>query len=191
MSARVHGALSPAVQSTLPPYPAHLARQCSLNDGTIVTIRPIRPEDAGMEQEFVRRLSAESRYFRFMDSPQELSPRMLSHFTQIDYDLHMAFIAVTAQGGGRLQVGVARYIADNDRKMCEFAVVVADDWQKKGIGALLMQTLVAAARAARVRVMFGDVLSGNDKMLRLAARLGFSARVNEADPRLMRVEMNL
>lgn len=83
-----------------------------------------------------------------MDSPQELSPRMLSHFTRIDYDLHMAFIAVTARGGEETQVGVARY-------------------------------------------MFGDVLNGNDKMLRLATRLGFSARLNEADPRLMRIEVNL
>ena len=191
MSALSTAPCSPVVQSTRAPYPAHLARQCSLNDGTVVTIRPIRPQDANLEQEFVRHLSAESRYFRFMDSPQELSPRMLSHFTQIDYDLHMAFIAVTAQGGGELEVGVARYVADNDRQMCEFALVVADDWQKRGIGTLLMQTLAATARAARVRAMFGDVLSGNDKMLRLAARLGFSARLNEADPRLMRVEMNL
>ena len=61
------------------PYPSHLVNHLKLADGAAVTIRPIRPEDAAIEQAFVRKLSDESRYFRFMDSLRELSPRMLSH----------------------------------------------------------------------------------------------------------------
>jgi len=173
------------------PYPAHLVQRPTLKDGTAVTIRPIRPEDAAIEQEFVRNLSNESRYFRFMDSLRELSPRMLSHFTRVDYDLHMALIAVTERDGRELQVGVARYVADAGRQSGEFALVVADEWQQKGLGTLLMQALMAAARAARMRVIFGDVLPGNHKMLRLMARLGFSTRFDEANPGVMRVEATL
>lgn len=170
------------------PYPSHLVQRLTLKDGTAVTLRPIRPEDARIEQEFVRNLSDESRYYRFMDSMRELSPRMLSHFTRVDYDLHMALIAVTERGGRETQVAVARYVADDDRRRCEFAIVVADDWQHKGLGTRLMQALMGAARAAGIRIMFGEVLASNHKMLQFTARLGFSAHFDDRDPRMMRVE---
>ena len=173
------------------PYPFHLVQRLSLGDGTPVTIRPIRPEDADIEQEFVRNLSGESRYFRFMDSVRELSPRMLSHFTQVDYDRHMALIAVSERDGQEIEVGVARYVAAGDRQACEFAIVVADDWQRKGLGARLIQSLMSSARASGIRVMYGDVLAGNQRMLQFTAKLGFRAHLAEDDPRLMRVEIDL
>lgn len=173
------------------PYPSHLVQALTLRDGARVTVRPIRPEDAGIEQEFVRNLSDESRYYRFMDSVRELSPRMLAHFTRVDYESHMALVAVSEREGKEIQVGVARYVVDPDGRGCEFALVIADDWQGKGLGAKLMQALMSAARAAGVRVMYGDVLSSNHRMLQLTARLGFTARFGDDDPRVMRVEANL
>ena len=173
------------------PYPDHLVQQLMLRDGSVVTVRPIRPEDAEIEQQFVRNLSDESRYNRFMDSVRELSPRMLLHFTHVDYERHMALIAVSGHGGAELQVGVARYVVDADGRRCEFAIVIADDWQRKGLGTLLMQALMAAARTAGVRVMYGDVLASNQRMLQLMARLGFAARFDDDDPRQMRIEANL
>ena len=173
------------------PYPSHLVERLALGDGTEVTIRPIRPEDAGIEQEFVRNLSGESRYFRFMDSVRELSPRMLSHFTRVDYDRHMALIAVSGQEGNEIQVGVARYVAAEDRQACEFAIVIADDWQRKGLGARLMRSLISSARAAGIRAMYGEVLAGNQRMLQFTAKLGFRALLAEDDPRLMRVDFDL
>jgi acetyltransferase len=173
------------------PYPAHLVERVTLADGTAITIRPIRPEDEAIEQEFVRNLSHESRYFRFLDAVRELTPRMLAHFTRVDYDRHLALIAVTEQGGRETQIGVARYVAGADPGRCEFAVVIADEWQGKGLGRRLMEALVAAARAAGMREMYGEVLAGNRKMLELAARLGFHARADEGDPRVLRVERTL
>ncbi len=84
------------------PYPAHLATRIQLSDGTDIVIRPIRPEDADMEQEFVRKLSPEAKYFRFMNALQELSQEMLVRLTQIDYYNEMALIAVKHDrpGGG-------------------------------------------------------------------------------------------
>ena len=173
------------------PYPVHLVQRLPLKDGTIVTVRPIRPEDAGIEQAFVRKLSNESRYNRFMDSVRELSPRMLAHFTQLDYERHMALIAVSERDGRELQVAVARYVVDDDRQRGEFAIAVADEWQRMGLGTLLMQALMAAARATGMRVMFGEVLASNRRMLRLMARMGFSVKVSEQDTRVMRVEINV
>ena len=87
------------------PYPSHLVTNWQLPDGTEITIRPIRPEDAEMEQEFVRDLSDEAKYFRFMNTLQELTQTMLVRFTQIDYDREMALIAVTEESGKEVEIG--------------------------------------------------------------------------------------
>lgn len=173
------------------PYPSDLVQRLTLGGGTVVTIRPIRPEDGEIEQEFVRNLSDESRYFRFRDAVRELSPWMLSHFTRVDYDRHLALIAVTERGGREIQIGVARYVAEGDRRSCEFAIAVADDWQRKGLGSRLMQALIAAARGRGMRELHGEVLASNRRMLAFTARLGFRARPDESDPRVVRVETTL
>jgi acetyltransferase len=170
------------------PYPAHLVQRALLKDGSEVTIRPIRPDDGELEQEFVRGLSDEARYFRFMDPVRELSARMVSHFTRVDYDRHLALIATAERDGSEMEIGVARYVARDDGTGCEFAVVVADAWQRKGLGKRLLEALMAAAREVGVRVMYGDVLAGNGNMLRLMDSMGYSVSFNPRDPRLMHVE---
>lgn len=170
-------------------YPQHLVKKVTLADGTAITIRPIRPEDARIEAEFVRNLSEESRYYRFMDTLRELSPQMLSHFTRVDYDRHMAFIAVSGEGAQETEIAVARYIAAGDGTSCEFAIVVADAWQRKGVGTLLMRTLIETARARGLRMMFGEVMTGNHKMLELMQHLGFQLKLEPGDPHLMRAEI--
>ncbi|AHK78046.1 acetyl-CoA synthetase [Ectothiorhodospira haloalkaliphila] len=164
------------------PYPAHLVNQWQLPDGTNLTIRPIRPEDAKIEQEFVRNLSAESRYNRFMQAVHELTPQMLVRFTQIDYDREMALIAVQERpDGSELQVAVARYTANPDQQSCEFALAVADEWQGRGVGSHLMNELMDVARTRGLRTMEGDVLAQNTNMMALMHRLGFSSRNSRED----------
>ena len=172
-------------------YPSHLIQRLTLGDGTAVTIRPIRPEDEEIEREFVRNLSDESRYFRFRDAMRELSPGMLAQLTRVDYERHLALIAVTEHEGQEIQIGVARYVADANGSRCEFAIVVADDWQRKGLGSRLMEALMAAARAAGMREMYGEVLAGNRKMLDFTAKLGFRARAETSELRVLRVEKAL
>ena len=170
------------------PYPADLIGHYHAANGTRLTIRPIRPEDARIEQEFVRRLSPESRYFRFMQTVSELSPQMLVRFTQIDYDREMALIAVREDDGGEeLQVAVARYTMDPDRKSCEFALTVADEWQGQGIGYHLMSELMEVARQRGLRRIHGEVLGANHNMMGLMKRLNFEARTDpeDADLRLV------
>jgi len=173
------------------PYPAHWIRKIVLRDGAEVTLRPIRPEDAAIEAEFVRNLSVESRYYRFMDHLRELPPYMLSHFTEVDYRDHMALIATVDEGSAERQIGVARYVVIPGTLRCEFAIVVADAWQRRGIGSILMEQLIAAAQARGLQSMYGEVLPANSKMLALMQRLGFTASHHEDDMSVLRVEKTL
>lgn len=164
------------------PYPIHLISDEQLNDGTDIVIRPIRPEDAEIEQAFIRGLSAESRYFRFMNSIHELSLDMLVRFTQIDYHNEMALVAINPGVDGEEEIGVARYVTNPDKKTCEFAIVVSDRWQGKGIARLLMQKLIDIARNRGLEVMEGQVLANNFRMLELMASLNFKISNDPADP---------
>jgi acetyltransferase len=173
------------------PYPRHLVEHGFLPDGTSITIRPIRPEDAQSEQAFVRKLSPRARQSRFMQAIHELTPRMLAEFTQIDYSREMALVAVVGKGSGATQVGVARYVMNPDGKSCEFAIVVSDEIQKQGIGSRLMNALIRSARQHGLSVMEGMVLAGNQPMLTLMDELGFSQRPSEDDPETVVVERSL
>jgi acetyltransferase len=170
------------------PYPRHLVQKDFLADGTPLTIRPIRPEDAESEQTFVRELSDEARQFRFMYSLKELTPAMLAQFTQIDYSREMALVAFTEEGGKPVQQGVARYVINPDGESCEFAIVVSDKRQHQGIGTRLMTALIEAARDQDLRKMEGTVLAENTAMLQLMKDLGFAAKRSEEDADIRVVE---
>lgn len=173
------------------PYPAHLATQVQLNDGTDIVIRPIRPEDAEIEQKFIRELSDETKYFRFMSALHELSQEMLVRFTQIDYHSEMALIAVTQADDNEEEIGVARYITNLDKKSCEFALVVSDKWQRKGIGHHLMHKLMEIARDRGLESMEGEILSNNFKMLDLIRSLDFDISNDPDDPNIKRAVTRL
>lgn len=172
-------------------YPERLVRHRVLFDGTPVTIRPIRPEDSGMEQEFVRHLSDDSRYFRFMGSLRELPSNKLKSFTEIDYDRHMAFVATITREGKELEIGVARYLAIETPGSCEFAVTVDDAWQGSGVAGLLMISLENAARERGFKTMEGIVLASNHKMLKFARQLGFRCYHHPGEADTVHVELRL
>jgi len=172
------------------PYPSHLISTWQLSDGTNITIRPIRPEDAKIEQDFVRNLSPQAKYFRFMEHLQELTPIMLVRFTQIDYDREMALISTYKKEDEEIHIGVARYIINPDQETCEFALVVADEWQNKGIGTRLMTNLIAVAKSHGLKSMQGEIVSSNTAMLELVKYLGFTLSESE-DPSIKLVSMGL
>ena len=163
------------------PYPAHLISNWQLEDGGNITIRPIRPEDAALEQEFVHNLSEDARHFRFMNHIEQLTQAQLVGFTQIDYSRELAFIAITEEQGKEIELGVARYAINPDGESCEFAIVVADNIRGKGLGHKLMFELMAAARAKGMKIMQGDVLCNNANMLRFVENLGFTIEPHPDD----------
>jgi acetyltransferase len=173
------------------PYPARLVSSWVASDGTHVHLRPIRPEDAAMEQEFVKRLSPESRYFRFMNTLRELTPVMLMRFTQIDYDREMAFVATAERDGREVEIAVCRYVTNPDGETCEFALVVADDWQRRGVGRRMMSALIDAARARGLKALVGHVLAENAPMLGLCAKLGFTVSDSSEGPTVKQVSLRL
>ena len=173
------------------PYPARLISTWQPPEGELVTLRPIRPEDAELEQEFVRGLSPESRRFRFMDTLCELTPAMLVRFTQIDYDREMAFVATVQRDDKEVEVGVCRYITNPDAVTCEYAIVVADQWQRRGLGRRMMMVLIEVARRRGLEAMIGHVMSSNRSMLDLCQELGFVASESNDDPQVRRVTLAL
>jgi acetyltransferase len=141
-----------------------------LRDGSAVRIRSISPDDQDREKRFFAGLSERSRYHRFMQYLHELPPGMLERFTRIDPKREAALVALA----GDEIVGVGRYAPDADGSGAEFALVVADAWQGKGLGRILLERLLAAARAAGYPCLLGRILDDNREMLELAARLGFT-----------------
>ena len=144
-----------------------------------------------MLQEFVSTLSKESRYFRFISSMSELPFSMLSRFTLIDYDREMALVAVvkekvTNEKGQVIEreriVGESRYITNPDKASCEFSLVVADDFNGKGLGSRLMLNIMEVAKDKGLAEIDGIVLSNNPGMLRLMKNLGFSIQSMPDDP---------
>jgi acetyltransferase len=151
------------------PYPAELEEDVVLGDGTRLRVRPMRPEDVAREQAFFDSLSEHSRYQRFMQHLPKLPPGMLARFTQLDYDRELALVALKDDAF----LAVGRYAPNADGETAEFALVVADAWQGKGIGRRLLERLCAAARAAGYKALYGHVLEANLEMLELARHLGF------------------
>ena len=163
-----------------PTYPARWAKHEVLRDGTPVLLRPIKSADATAEVVFFNRLSDHTRYQRFMMAVHEMTPEMVKHFTDVDYQRDMAFVATQGAGAEEEIIGVARYVARG--KVCEFAVAVIDEWQHRGLGTLLMKRLMRYARSRGHKVMQGSTFSTNTAMVDFAQKLGFTTHVDPDGP---------
>jgi acetyltransferase len=144
-----------------------------------------------MERTFVNGLSEQTRYFRFFYQLHELTPAMLARFTQVDYDREMALVAVDAAGAAPAIVGVARYIMSADRESAEFAVVVTDAWQGRGVARMLMERLIACAKTRGLQRLEGAVLRSNHNMLKFAEALGFATRDSPGDAEQASIVLDL
>ena len=172
-------------------YPAELVRTRYLFDGSEVLIRPIRADDKTMEQDFVQHLSPDSRYRRFMSTLKELPPGKLKYLTEIDYQKHLALVAIVEHDGDQIEIGVARYVADPSGTNCEFAIAIDDEWQGSGVAGILMLTLIDAARARGMQRMEAFILASNDKMIKFAKQLGFAVHRDLDDPGMVVAERGL
>ena len=162
-----------------------------LRDGTAVTVRAIRAEDADKLQAAIRALSAESRYSRFFAPLPELPPQLLERATRPDPKGELQLVAVAGAGLQEEIVGGARYAATATDGDCEFAVAVVDQWHGRGLARLLLETLMRAARARGFARMEGYILATNAAMLGLAKRLGFAAIESPEGPTVCLVRCDL
>lgn len=173
------------------PYPQRYQQVWPLRGGSEYTVRPIHPDDAEPLQTMMKRLSPESRYFRFVSNMAELPPSMLSRFTLIDYDREMALCAVVeeesvaADGAKTVReriIGVSRYITNPDQTSCEFSLVIDDAFAGQGLGTRMMLSIMDVAREKGLQEIIGLVLTHNNGMLRLMRSLGFEVKPFPEDP---------
>ena len=139
--------------------------------GERIEIRPIQPDDREALADGLRRMSAGSRYRRFLSPLNTLSEQQLPYLTQVDHHDHEALVAAEASTGQG--IGVARFVrSEDDPEVAEVAVAVADDWQGRGIGSELLHRLTERAREEGIKRFSGTVLQENRPMLELLDDLG-------------------
>jgi len=142
-------------------------------DGAVITIRPISAADLALEQDFVDGLSASTGYQRLM-SARRPSVEEVKRFTDINPERELALIATAQAQGRERQIGVARCVKEpSSSGAAEFAIVLSDDWQGRGLGTKLLGSLMVAAKQQGVRQLVGTTMSVNRPMLAVARKLGF------------------
>jgi acetyltransferase len=163
------------------PYPSELEEELE-HRGRSLILRPVRPEDTPQYQKFLAQIAPQDLYTRFFACVRELPEADLAHFTQIDYDREMAFVALEHAGCGAGDIlGVVRACADPDNVAAEFAVLVRSDLKGQGLGTLLMRKLLRYCGERGTRQLWGCVMRENAAMLHLAGSLGFRVRSNEGN----------
>ncbi len=156
------------------PYPEEWIKSVSLPDGTPILLRPIRPEDEPLWQGLVASCSPETLRQRFRYLFKSPTHAMAARFCILDYDREIAIVAETTIGGERRFVGIGRLIADADHTKAEFAVLVADAWQGRGVGSLLTDYCLTICQRWGVRQVTAETAPDNVRMLSMFHRRGFA-----------------
>ncbi len=172
-------------------YPSEFESDALLSDGRGIHLRPIRQEDADRERRFFERVGPESAYFRFFSPKPALSSGELRHFTTVDYEDRMAFVAI--HGDDMVAVGrfdVLSDDSDSDHKVAEIALLVEDDFQNCGLGSRLLDQLTVYARLKGVTGFVAFVLAENGAMLRLLSDTGYKL-IRHFDEAAYRIEFSI
>jgi acetyltransferase len=169
------------------PYPKEWERHVMLRDGTAILIRPIRPEDEALYAPFFAEVTEQDLRLRFFAPIKEFSHAFVARLTQLDYARAMAFVAIDASSGAML--GVVRLHADANYDTAEFAALVRSDFKGRGLGWLLMQTMIDYASAEGLQTVEGQVLQDNISMLTMCRKLGFEIAPDPQDQDLYVVKL--
>lgn len=153
-----------------------------LSDGTAIRIRPIAPKDKERIAEGWQHLSTSTRYLRFLHPKANLSKWELAYLTEIDYVDHFAWGVELVDDPGHLGIGIARYIRDTtDPTVAEVAITVVDEYQRLGLGRLLLQAIVEAAKENGIERFRAEVSASNEQVITSLTRLGAtSTRVEDS-----------
>jgi acetyltransferase len=170
------------------PYPNQYESHWMMRDGTPLLLRPIKPEDESLVSDFYGKCSEETIYFRYFRHIKKWTHEMLIRFTQNDYDRELGLMAIGQPPGPEIMLGVSRLVMEANRETAEFAVMVADQWQGKGLGAKLVEEVIGIAKENQVKILWGEVLSSNKTMLDLVKRLGFTL-IRQAEAQTFRAEL--
>lgn len=143
-----------------------------LHSEELITIRPIRPDDAKRLQTAFAQMSAQTIYDRFMGYKKILPDQEARYLASLDYDCQMAFVATKADDEETI-IGVARYFeVDNEPGCAEFAIVIHDTYQRKGLGTHLIMRLTEYAQSHGIETLLGFAHGENYRLLRFVQRTG-------------------
>jgi acetyltransferase len=173
-----------------PAAPGELAESFQPVVGVAVTLRPLLRADIDIESAFVSGLSPQTRHNRLLGGAITITREYLERLTSVDYSRDMALAAIVMLEKEML-IGVARYVLEKDDRSAEFAIVIADAWQGRGIGRRMLARLAEIARRRGVPSLYGDILSTNRPMLGLVQKLGFRLSRNPDDFTLTRATLAL
>jgi len=165
-------------------HPTRWERGGLTRDHVAYRIRPIRADDAALEQAFIKALSADARYNRMMCAMREPAGALVEQLVHVDYARTMAFVALVGDGTDEHIIGIARYAVDAAGS-CEFAVAVLDQWQGRGVAGALSKYLFVYARRHGVRKLYATMFATNRDMIELAQGLGMTPHLDPQDPTLM------
>ena len=163
------------------PYPTKYIHHWRLPDGTEVLLRPVRPEDEPLEHEMLTSLSQKTLKERFFQVIKHITHEMHVRMCNIDYEREIAIVAEIRDGDRKKIVGIGRLIIEPDLKKAEFAVVVHDAFQGKGLGYKLVDVVIGIGHEKGVEEIYGFVLSDNTKMLNMCTKLGCAITPMEDD----------
>jgi acetyltransferase len=177
------------------PYPLQYVYPCTLQDGTPVTLRPIRPEDELLMVNFHKTLSDRSVYLRWLHLlglSQRVAHERLIGVCFLDYDREMAFVADyhNPQTKQHEILGVGRIIKAHDANEAEFALLITDQFQGRGLGTELLRQLIQFGRDEKLQRLTGDILLENQTMQKICQKLGFRLQYLPHD-HLMHAELEL
>ncbi|MGA3208799.1 MAG: GNAT family N-acetyltransferase [Syntrophales bacterium] len=154
-------------------YPYYYEEWITLEDGSTVFVRPIKPTDGPLLLDFFNRLSRETIYFRFLTHLERLQPEVLKQLVEIDYESHFALAAIFTVETKESIIGTCRYIVKENRNHAELTVVLRDDWQRKGLGKLMVTRVVNIARSKGLASIEILLDYRNEGMKRIFACLGY------------------
>jgi GNAT superfamily N-acetyltransferase len=166
---------------------AALTARLRLLGGQAVTVRPMKPSDAGALQDYVRGLSRQSRHNRFLGALNELSPAELNRLSRLDHQDQATLLAETEINGVRTIIAEACYAMLRPTSQCEIALSVADPWQRQGLGTQLLAILECRAIELGARDVVADALYSNEAVKALFRKTEFTIRPGVGDARLVRM----
>ncbi len=163
----------------LHPYPDKLIKKSKLNDGTPITMRPVKPEDEPLWLELLGSCSKESIYFRFRYNFHFDSHEVATQFCYIDYAREIGIVAEIKEKGKKKLIGVGRLIADPDLTSVEYAILITDAFQKKELGTILTTYCETIARNWKMKRIFAETTKDNKAMISVFKKLGFEVTYNQ------------
>ncbi len=175
---------------SITPYPFQYIKEVTTNNGENITIRPIKSEDEPLIYNLFKNLSEETILFRFCQKLVDIPHEKLVRYCQIDYEREMAFVAVVMDKNANEEIiADVRISLMPDLENAELAILVSDEWQGKGIGAILMQYCIQVAREIGLKSLWMEILKNNNRMLYVGLKNGFKQAYDDED--MVRVVLQL